>query len=447
MALKLKPKPKRIEVAPTARREFDRNKTVYFPYMCDHAYALVGALAWCGIKSELLPPHDEKTLEYGRRYSSGGECLPFILTTGEFLKLLESPGFDPKRAALFMPTSCGPCRFGQYYNVQRLIFSSLGYEVDMISVESYDSYTIRDLGQEFRKTAWYGLLAVDLLQKLLWKTRPYEVNKGETDRVHREGLISVRESLAEGGRRLLLRRLEGIISKYKAIPIREEERPLIGIVGEIYIRANDYSNSQIVRMVEGLGGEVRVAPICEWFYYTNRKKVQDSLERKEFFKLIVTWLENLWQLHGEKEMGGHFSGALTPPELREPRVAQIIQNSEPYIKEAYRGEPVLDVGKAVDYIAKGAAGIINTLPFSCMPGTMVSSVSTLIRKDHGNIPWLNLTFDGQKQTNLKTRLEAFLFQARRFAAEAKTEAKIKTNVKAEANTKAGGRWGGRARAP
>ncbi len=54
-----------------------------------------------------------------------------------------------------------------------------------------------------------------------------------------------------------------------------------------------------------------------------------------------------------------------------------------------------------------------------MPGTMVSAVSSLVRKDHGNIPWLNLTFDGQKQTNLKTRLEAFLFQARRFAAGAR----------------------------
>ena len=406
----------RIEVAPTAKREFDRRKTIYLPYMADHCYAFIGALAWCGIKGQILPPHDEKTLEYGRRYSSGGECLPFILTTGEFLKLLESPEFDPAKSALFMPTSCGPCRFGQYYNVQKLIFSSLGFEVDMISVESYDSYTIKDLGQEFRKTVWYGLLAVDLLQKLLWKTRPYELEEGETDRVYRESLTMVQESLAEGGRRLLLERLGEIVSRFSHIRVREEERPLIGVVGEIYIRANDFGNSQIVRLVEELGGEVRVAPVCEWFYYTNRKKIQDSLERREFLKLINTWVENLWQLRGEEKLGRRFSGSLAAPELREPRVAQLIENSDPYIKEAYRGEPVLDVGKAVDYIAKGAAGIINTLPFSCMPGTMVSSVSALVRRDHGNVPWLNLTFDGQRQTNLKTRLEAFLFQARRFVA-------------------------------
>lgn len=406
---------KRIEVAPSAKRELDRRKTVYVPYMADHCHAFVGALAWCGIKGEILPPHDEKTLEYGRRYASGGECLPFILTTGEFLKLLQSPDFDPQRSALFMPTSCGPCRFGQYYNVQQLIFSSLGYEVDMISVESYDSYTIKDLGQEFRKTIWYGLLAVDLLQKLLWKTRPYELREGETDRVYRDCLTAVNQSLAQYGRKGLLRRLGKLIDRFSRIELREEERPLIGIVGEIYIRANDFGNSHLVRLVEKLGGEVRVAPVCEWFYYTNRKKIQDSLERKEFLNLINTWVENLWQLHGEEKLGRIFAGGLDHPERQEPRVAQLIKNSDPYIKEAYRGEPVLDVGKAVDYVSKGAAGIINTLPFSCMPGTMVTAVSGLVRRDHGNVPWLNLTFDNQKQTNLKTRLEAFIFQAKRFA--------------------------------
>lgn len=409
---------KRIEVAPTAKRGFDRKKTVYLPYMCDHAHLMVGALAWCGIEGKVLPPHDEKTLAYGRRYASGGECLPFILTTGEFLKLLESPGFDPQKAALFMPTSCGPCRFGQYYNVQKLILSSLGYDIDIISVESYDSYTIQDLGQEFRKATWYGLLAVDLLQKLLWRTRPYEREQGETDRVYQESIRSLQEGLAAGGRKRLLRELERSVARFGQIAVRQEERPLIGIVGEIYIRANDYGNSHLIRLVEGLGGEVRVAPVCEWLYYTNRKKAQDSRERRELFKLINVWLEDLWQHHGEREVGQRFTGLLPVPELREPPVSQIIRNSDPYIKEVYRGEPVLDLGKAVDYIAKGAAGIINTLPFSCMPGTMVSAVSSLVRKDHENIPWLNLTFDGQKQTNLKTRLEAFIFQARQFAASA-----------------------------
>jgi len=70
---------------------------------------------------------------------------------------------------------------------------------------------------------------------------------------------------------------------------------------------------------------------------------------------------------------------------------------------------VLTVGKAVDYALKDFDGIINVMPFSCMPGTMVAAASTRVKRNH-RIPWINLTFDGQEQTHLRTRLEAFLYQ-------------------------------------
>lgn len=403
-----------IETAPTAKQGFDRGKTVYFPHMADHGYAFLGALANCGIKGIMLPMPDERSLEHGRRYTHGGECLPFILTAGDFIKLVkEDPSFDSERSVLFMPTSTGPCRFGQYYNTQKMIFKRLGYDIDIISLESYDSYTIKDLGIKFRRLAWNGIIAVDLLQKLLWSTRPYEWAQGETDQVYSQALKKIQLGLAERGIKGLKEQLEGIAAEFASIEIREEERPLIGVIGEIYIRTNEFGNANIVRMVEELGGEARVNPVAEWFYYTNRKKMQDGKEKRDWLKFISGWAETLVQLYDERLVGRLFHRALDG-EWEEPLVAELIRNSDPYIKEAYRGEPVLEVGKAVDYAKKGADGIINVIPFSCMPGTMVSAVSGLVRKDHGNIPWLNLTFDGQKQTNLKTRLEAFMFQAKRF---------------------------------
>jgi predicted nucleotide-binding protein (sugar kinase/HSP70/actin superfamily) len=404
----------KIEVAPTAKRAFDRSKTVYVPYMTDHVYAFLGALAHQGIKGKGLPMHDERTLEYGRRYAEGGECLPFVLTLGEFIKLVKKPGFDPSSSALFMPTSCGPCRFGQYYNVQKLILQKLGYDIDIISVESYDSYTLKDLGAQFRREAWCGIVAVDLLQKLLWRRRPYEKKKGETDEVYKRGLMLIQEGLAKGGIGGLMENLEVILKGFKAIKIKPKKKPAIGIIGEIYIRTNDFGNSNIVRLIEELGGEVRVSPVLEWFHYINRKRIQDSKEGREFKRLIRGWLENIVQVHDERKVAKPFEPLLLGEE-KEPSVGELIKNSDPYIKEAYRGEPVLDVGKAVDYATKGVNGIINVVPFSCMPGAMVIAVSGLVKKDHGNIPWLNLTFDGQFQTNLKTRLEALIFQAKRFS--------------------------------
>lgn len=404
-----------LETAPTATRTAKQDKIIYIPWMSDHCYALKGVLDYCGIKGEILPPYDQKDLEYGRRYTRGGECLPFILTTGGFIKLIkENPDFDPEKSLFLMPTSSGPCRFGQYFNVQKLILEKLGFQVEMVSLESYDSYTMKDLGTKFRRTAWYGILAIDLLQKSLWKIRPYELNLGETDQVYKRSLRRIQESLAEGGVEKLLEATKAIVSEFEQIPIGEESRPLIGVVGEFYIRTNNFSNLNIVRKIEKLGGEAKVAPVAEWLYYTNRKKIQDTKERKEFFPLMKTWVENLVQIYDEKKIDKYFKPILDHKDIHEPSTTQLIESSDPYIKEAYRGEPVLDVGKAIDYIAKGADGIINLTPFSCMPGIMVRATSNLVRSDYNNLPWLNLTFDGQKYTNLMTRLEAFIFQAKKF---------------------------------
>jgi predicted nucleotide-binding protein (sugar kinase/HSP70/actin superfamily) len=404
-----------LETAPAAKRSAKQDKTVYIPWMSDHCHALKGVMDFCDIKGEILPPYGENDLEYGRRYTGGGECLPFILTTGGFIRLIkETPDFVPQKSILLMPTSSGPCRFGQYFNVQKLIFEKLGYKIEMISLESYDSYTMKDLGTKFRRTAWYGVLAVDLIQKSLWKIRPYEVKKGETDKIYKRGLMKIQDSLAKGGINKLLEAIKTIVNEFSQIQTRKETRPLIGVVGEFYVRTNTFSNSNIVRKIEKLGGEARVAPVSEWLYYTNRKKIQDTKERKEFLTLMKTWAEKMVQIHDEKKIDRYFATILDNEDIHEPSISKIVEASDPYIKEAYRGEPVLDVGKAIDYIAKGADGIINLTPFSCMPGIMVRSVSNLIRSDHQNLPWLNLTFDGQKHTNLMTRLEAFIFQANKF---------------------------------
>ncbi|MDL1973167.1 MAG: hypothetical protein LWW78_08015, partial [Deltaproteobacteria bacterium] len=63
---------------------------------------------------------------------------------------------------------------------------------------------------------------------------------------------------------------------------------------------------------------------------------------------------------------------------------------------------------------KGAVGIINVMPFTCMPGTIVQAILKRVKEEHGNFPCLNLIFDGQGKTNIQTRLEAFMHQVQQF---------------------------------
>jgi len=408
--LREKPRPQPPRPLPRPREAFDRHKTIYLPYMCDHNYALQATLRHFGYRAETLPPPDQESLALGRKYATGGECLPFIITTGDFLKLVQREDFEPEKACLFMATSTGPCRFCHYFAAQKMILRRLGYEVDFIALEAYGGYTIRDLGTEFRRTAWHAVAAVDLLQKLLWRVRPYEVEPGSADRAYQEALAGLQEALIQGGRRGLLATLPELVRKLQAVPQRPQNRPLIGIVGEIYVRANPFSNANLVRLLEELGAEVRIAPTGEWLSYTLFKRQGDARLRRDYLTLVKTKLER-WVLRGdEHRLGKRFAGALPDWEREEPLTEEVVAQAEPYISEAYRGEPVLTVGKAIDYACKGFDGIVNVMPFSCMPGTMVAAVSRRVKRDWG-IPWLNLTFDGQEQTHLRTRLEAFLHQA------------------------------------
>jgi len=66
-------------------------------------------------------------------------------------------------------------------------------------------------------------------------------------------------------------------------------------------------------------------------------------------------------------------------------------------------------------VRTGISGIANILPFTCMPGTLITSISQSFRLDHGNIPWVNVVYDGQEDTGMDTRLQAFMYQAKEYS--------------------------------
>jgi predicted nucleotide-binding protein (sugar kinase/HSP70/actin superfamily) len=154
--------------------------------MTDHALALAAAFRACGVDADVLPESDDETLRLGREFSSGRECYPLALTTGDMLKAARKPGFDPEKTAFFMPSGKGPCRFGQYHRYHRQVLDRVGLErLEILSPMQDESLhnDVRSLDRNFVLMSWRGAFAVDMLQKALWEYRPYEKQKGRTDRV------------------------------------------------------------------------------------------------------------------------------------------------------------------------------------------------------------------------------------------------------------------------
>jgi predicted nucleotide-binding protein (sugar kinase/HSP70/actin superfamily) len=168
------------------------NKIVYIPRMSDHAFGLKAAFETCGLDAEVLSVPDAETVKIGRRYVSGKECYPCAITMGDMVKKTMSDSFDPERAVFFMPSGAGPCRFGQYNILQRLVLDEIGLNKVPIFAPNQDESLYSDLGivgDNFSKQAWKGIMAIDILIKCLHETRPYEVNKGEIINILRDLLF------------------------------------------------------------------------------------------------------------------------------------------------------------------------------------------------------------------------------------------------------------------
>ena len=148
--------------------------------MSDHAFAVAGAFEYCGRAAEVLPESSGETVDLGKKYVSGKECYPCAVTTGDMIKKIMEPGFDPDRSAFFMPSGAGPCRFGQYNVFHRLVIRDLRLEnLPVFSPNQDENFYdhLKIAGKDFAMRSWKGITAIGLLQKCLHQTRPYEKEK------------------------------------------------------------------------------------------------------------------------------------------------------------------------------------------------------------------------------------------------------------------------------
>lgn len=412
------------ETSPLATGEIDMaGRVLYMPRMpYGGARLLAAAFQSIGFDTRVTPESDARTQELGARFTSGDECYPQKVVMGDFMKLIEDEGLDPKKLALMLPTANGPCRFGQYVALQRQLMDELGLQdVTILSLTSADGYAgIGEHAQELVRTGWRSVVCNDILMKLLLKTRPYEVVKGSTDEVYLDCLdlvcavlarprVSHKERLAD--LRAALRRVK---EAFLSIEVRAEDRPLIGVVGEIFCRLNTYSNEELIRRIEAQGGECWLAGVEEWIWYTTEERFRRYREEKR--RLSKDWLGAFLTAHiqrkDEEALFAPFLGLFRGYE--EPHVPELLELSGPYLPQSgAMGEMVLSTGGAIYLYGKGADGIVDISPFTCMNGIVTEAIYPKVSREHEGIPIRVFYFDGT-QGDLDRDVGIFLELARTY---------------------------------
>jgi predicted CoA-substrate-specific enzyme activase len=389
-------------------------RVVLIPNMSAHAFALKAAFESCGMRADVLPPPDEETLMWGRQHTTGKECFPCIVTTGDMVKYIKHGDFDRDRIAFFMGGSGGPCRFGQYNTLQRMVLDDLGYEDIPIFAPNQGSRFYDDMGivgRKFLQIGWDGIVAVDLLEKARLQTRPYETEPGATDVAFDKALGQVCSAIAHGED--LADAMRAAHQSFAAVPVdRSVPRPVIGVVGEFYIRFSEFSNQDLISQVEALGGECWVAPCYEWFLYRNFRRTMRSKLSRDWKVRLKTRAMDWVMRRDEHRLLGAFDGFLRNG--HEPPTETVLRYARPYVHHTFEGEAIMTVGKAIDFARKGLSGIISVMPFTCMPGTIAQALMKRVRDDEDDIPFLNMVYDGLEQSTARTRLEAFMYQAREY---------------------------------
>jgi len=381
--------------------EFKRRK-IWVPPM--HPYGtdiFAETFKGFGYDAEALPNEDYEAFELGRSKTRGDECLPACTTLGALLKKLRDIDADPDKHAFFMPTAPGPCRFGQYALLHRMALNASGYDqVPIMSPSSTNTYL--GLEDALRRKLWLAMLTADVFFKAGCRLRPYEVRPGDTDRALDEAKVKLKEAFSRKDGDIHGAVREGL-ELLRHVPANGGPKPLVGIVGEIYVRCNSFSNEDVVRAIEKLGGEAWLSPLSEWIMYTSQRQAVNAREYNLGLReKLSAWIKNRFLNRDEHEFY-EMAGELLA-DRHEPPIEQVLAEGGRYVPPEFEGESILTIGRAVMFAKQGAALVVNAGPFTCMHGSITDAIFQEISEKTG-VPIVNMAYDGEGGQN--SRLEVF----------------------------------------
>jgi predicted CoA-substrate-specific enzyme activase len=397
--------PKRLTKGPNAlphRRRF------FIPYFSEHALIYAAVLRSTGFEAEVLPPASEETIRLGEAHSSGRECHPFSILSGDLIQLLRT---SPPRAgaAFLIPTCTSPCLLRQYGDAFRILLE----RNRLAKIEIHDANLDqlgRIVGIPGLIRLYEGLLAIDILYVLASRLRAYEQEPGAVDRLFARithevaGTIESKDAVDQ----TLCRAATELWNVPRAGA--PGKRPVVGITGDLFTRINAAGNAGLFHRLERMGCEVWPSP-----FFATMADLSYSLDAQRH--IDQGWLAAAAMEGFSKavlaRLRRHLVRRLPDEVVRlavELPVDELVRRVRPYLGPRTNYLILLTAAKIVDFLQRGAGGVINASGINCIVGVATASVTPAIRADFAQAPVIALVCGGKESPAQRIRLETFVHQ-------------------------------------
>ena len=410
--------PSSIEKIPFTK-EMRKNYTILCPQMSPiHFEILEPALQASGYNVQILPNDNKQAVNTGLKYVNNDACYPSLIVVGQIMDAILSGEYDTDRLAVIITQTGGGCRASNYIGFIRRALKKAGYahipviSLNLSGLEVNPGFKITPL---LVLRGLYAIVFGDIFMKCIYRMRPYEAVPGTTDALHEKWKKICKEFVSNGyPRRHTFKKLcRQMIREFDQIELQDIKKPRVGIVGEILVKFLPAANNHLVELLEKEGAEAVVPDLLDFllycFYNQNFKVSHLGMKKSKAIlgNLGIRALE-WFRAPASKafEESKHFEKPAKIEKLAE-MASEIVSIGN------QTGEGWFLTGEMLELIHAGAANIVCTQPFACLPNHVVGKgVIKELRRKYPASNVVAIDFDpGASEVNQLNRIKLMLSTA------------------------------------
>ena len=406
---------------PVFTKEMRKDYTILCPQMSPiHFSILQPAFNAAGYNLEVLPNDNKEAVDVGLKYVNNDACYPSLMVVGQIMDALLSGKYDLNKTAVIMSQTGGGCRASNYIAFIRRALKKAGMEqipVISLNLSGLESNPGFKLTLPLIKRIVYGAVFGDILMKCVYRMRPYELEKGIVNRKHKiweQRVIAfvTGSSVSHGTFKKMCREM---VHDFDTIPISDEKKPRVGIVGEILVKFLPAANNHLADLLEAEGAEPVVPDlidfICYCFYNQNFKveKLGFKKSKATIANLGLRAIDWLRKTANEAlEQSRHFTPAAD--------IRDLAKMAAPIVSAGNQtGEGWFLTGEMMELIHGGVPNIVCIQPFGCLPNHIVGKgVIKEVRREHPEANIVAIDYDpGASEVNQLNRIKLMLSTAQK----------------------------------